>query len=136
MDFQQLSIFCTLLSEKSMTEAANRLQITQPTVSRQLKLLEAELGVDLLERETREISPTVQGQLFFDYAQKILNLVKQAQMAVQSLPQHLEGRHPCVHDQLFRNVSFGAGHLSVFKTKQSIQNQTLLRPRPQYYRFK
>ena len=92
MDLQQLSIFCTLLSEKSMTEAANRLQITQPTVSRQLKLLEAELGVDLLERETREISPTVQGQLFLDYAQKILNLAKQAQMSIQSLPQHLEGQ--------------------------------------------
>lgn len=92
MDLQQLSIFCTLLSEKSMTEAANRLQITQPTVSRQIKLLEAELGVDLLERETREISPTVQGQLFFDYAQKILNLAKQAQISIQSLPQHLEGQ--------------------------------------------
>jgi len=92
MDLQQLSIFCTLLSEKSMTEAASRLQITQPTVSRQLKLLETELGVDLLERETREISPTVQGQLFFDYAQKILNLATQARMSIQSLPQHLEGQ--------------------------------------------
>ena len=75
-----------------MTETASRLQTTQPTVSRQIKLLEAELGVDLLERETREISPTVQGQLFFDYAQKILNLAQQAQMSVQSLPQHFEGR--------------------------------------------
>lgn len=92
MDFQQLSIFCTLLSEKSMTETASRLQTTQPTVSRQIKLLEAELGVDLLERETREISPTVQGQLFFDYAQKILNLAQQAQMSMQSLPQHFEGQ--------------------------------------------
>ena len=72
--------------------AANRLKITQPTVSRQIKLLEAELGVPLFERSSREVKPTVQGQLFFDYAQKILNLVQRAESAVQSISSHLEGR--------------------------------------------
>ena len=91
MDLQQLTTFCVIISDKNMTTAAHRLKITQPTVSRQIKLLEAELGVRLLERGSREIRPTMQGQLFFDYAQKILNLVQKAESAVQSVSDHLEG---------------------------------------------
>ena len=91
MDFQQLAIFCTLLSEKNMTATAHRLKMTQPTVSRQLKLLESELGVDLLDRETREIQPTIQGQILFDYAQKILNLEQKFKTSIQSLSYDLQG---------------------------------------------
>lgn len=91
MDLQQLSTFCTIISEKNMTTTAQRLKVTQPTISRQIRLLENELGVELLERGDRILRPTVQGQLFFEYAQKILNLVHKAERAVQSLPAHLEG---------------------------------------------
>ena len=91
MDFQQLETFCTLISDRNMTVVANRLKITQPTVSRQIKQLEEELGVQLLERNSREIRPTAQGQLFFDYAQKILHLVQKAEMEVKSVHQNLKG---------------------------------------------
>lgn len=91
MDLQQLTTFCVIIADKSMTTAANRLKITQPTVSRHIKLLEAELGVQLLERGGREVKPTVQGQVFFDYAQKILNLVQRAESSVQAVSRHLEG---------------------------------------------
>ena len=91
MDLQQLTTFCVIISDKNMTTAAHRLKITQPTVSRQIKLLEAELGVRLLERGRREVRPTLQGQLFFDYAQKILSLVQKAESAVRSVSDHLEG---------------------------------------------
>ena len=92
MDLQQLSTFCAIVLEKNMTTTAQRLKVTQPTVSRQIKLLENELGVDLIERGERVLRPTLQGQLFFEYAQKILNLVQKAQRAVQSLPVDLEGQ--------------------------------------------
>ena len=74
-----------------MTATAERLKMTQPTVSRQLKLLEAELGVDLLDREMREIRPTIQGQILFDYAQKILNLEQKFKTSIQSLSYDLQG---------------------------------------------
>ena len=74
-----------------MTATARRLKMTQPTVSRQLKLLESELGVDLLDREKREIHPTIQGQILFDYAQKILNLEQKFKTNIQSLSYDLQG---------------------------------------------
>ena len=74
-----------------MTAAGHRLNLAQPTVSRQIRLLEEELGVQLLERGDRAVRLTLKGQLFFEYAQKILSLVQKAQKAVQSLPSSLEG---------------------------------------------
>ena len=92
MDLNQLVTFCTIITNQNMTTAAERLKLTQPSVSRQIKMLEAELGVRLLERGKKGIVPTIQGQILFDYARKILNLVKKAETMVQSVPQHLEGR--------------------------------------------
>ena len=74
-----------------MTGAASRLKVTQPTVSRQIKLLEEELGVELLDRGERVTRPTVQGQIFYEYARQILNLVQRAEAAVRSFSSHLEG---------------------------------------------
>lgn len=91
MDFQQLSTFCIIVSEKSMTAAAERLKISQPTVSRQIRLLEEELGVQLLNRTERSITPTPQGQLFYEYAHKIIDLSKQAELAVQSVTAQFQG---------------------------------------------
>ena len=86
MDLNQLSVFCAIIAEKNMTSAAERLKVSQPTVSRHIKLLEEELGVALFDRKDRELLPTVQGQIFFGYAQKILNLAHKAAQSVQSLP--------------------------------------------------
>ena len=80
-----------VLSEKNITKAAERLKLSQPTVSRQLKALESELSARLFLRDPRDIRPTLQGQLFFDYAQKILNLADKARISIQSLPFQLEG---------------------------------------------
>ena len=55
MDIRVLHYFVTLVQTKSITNAAITLHITQPTLSRQLKELEGELGTILFHRGSREI---------------------------------------------------------------------------------
>ena len=91
MNHQQLTTFCTVLGEGSMTAAADKLFLTQPAVSQQIRNLEEDLGVNLLERGVRKVKPTLQGQLLFDYARKILHLTQQAEVAIQTMSQELSG---------------------------------------------
>ena len=91
MNLQQLTTFCTVLSEGSMTAAADKLYLTQPAVSQQIRNLEDELGVELLERGVRRVKATLQGQLLYDYAKRILNLTQQAEVAIQTMSQEVAG---------------------------------------------
>lgn len=91
MNLQQLTTFCTVLSEGSMTAAADKLFLTQPAVSQQIRNLEEEMGVNLLVRGVRQIKPTLQGQLLYDYAKRILHLTQQAEVAIQTISQEISG---------------------------------------------
>ncbi|WP_251424419.1 LysR family transcriptional regulator [Veillonella agrestimuris] len=75
MELRVLEYFVVTATEKSMTKAAQRLHITQPTLSIQLKELEEELGTTLLERTNRGIMLTHDGEYFFSKAKEILSLV-------------------------------------------------------------
>jgi len=91
MDIQQLTTFCTVVSEGNMTAAAARLSVTQPAVSQQIRNLEEEFGVPLLVRGVRTVRLTVQGQLLYNYARRILNLTQNVQNALQNISDDLEG---------------------------------------------
>lgn len=91
MNLQQLVTFSTVVSEGSMTAAAEKLFLTQPAVSQQIRNLEEELGIGLLDRGARHARPTVQGQLLYDYAKRIIQLTQQAQAAVQTMAEGAEG---------------------------------------------
>ena len=91
MDIQQLMTFCTVISEGSMTAAANKLSVTQPAVSQQIRSLEKELGVKILVRGVRTIRLTVQGQLLYNYAKKILDLTQKVELSIHNMSDELEG---------------------------------------------
>ncbi len=91
MNLQQLTTFCTVVSEGSMTAAADKLFLTQPAVSQQIRNLEDEVGCELLLRGVRSVKPTLQGQLLFDYAKRILHLTQQAEVALQAMSTELSG---------------------------------------------
>ncbi len=91
MNLQQLSTFCKVISEGSMTAAADKLFLTQPAVSQQIRALEEELGVPLLVRGVRQVKPSMQGQLLYEYAKKILHLTQQAEVAIHTISQELAG---------------------------------------------
>lgn len=91
MNFQQLTTFCTVLSEGSMTAAAEKLFLTQPAVSQQIRNLEEELTVELLVRGSRQAKATAQGQILYDYAKRIIALNQQAQVAIQTIGEAIQG---------------------------------------------
>ena len=91
MDFQNLQTFCTVISEGSMTAAASKLSITQPAVSQQVRQLEKDFGVKLLSRNARKIKPTVQGQIFYETSNRILDLIQNARNSIQAISLNLSG---------------------------------------------
>ncbi len=91
MNFQQLSTFVTVVSEGSMTAAAEKLFLTQPAVSQQIRNLEEEAKCELLVRGVRKVKPTLQGQLLYDYSKRILQLTQQAEVALQAMSTELVG---------------------------------------------
>lgn len=77
MDFKQLRYFCVIAQEKSITKAAEKCYIAQPSLSQSIANLEKELGVKLLDRASRGISLTQAGEVFYRYATGVLQEEKQ-----------------------------------------------------------
>lgn len=73
MDMRQLRSFVQIVELGSITAAAERLQIAQPALSRQVQALEDELGVPLLRRHGRGVIPTEEGHTLADRARQILD---------------------------------------------------------------
>lgn len=75
MDLRVLNYFLTVAREKTISRAAEVLHLSQPTLSKQLKDLEIELGVELFKRGNREITLTEDGVYLQNRGQEILSLV-------------------------------------------------------------
>jgi DNA-binding transcriptional LysR family regulator len=73
LDLGQVRSFVVLASELNFSRAARRLNITQPPLSRQIKLLEQHLDVTLVERTSRRVVLTAAGMAFLAEAQKLLD---------------------------------------------------------------
>jgi DNA-binding transcriptional LysR family regulator len=77
MDTRQLAAFCAVVDRKSFSQAAERLGVTQPAVSLQVRALEERLGRQLLDRSGRRVEPTEAGKRLYRRAQRILQLEEQ-----------------------------------------------------------
>jgi DNA-binding transcriptional LysR family regulator len=77
MDTRQLHAFCTVVERRSFSQAAERLGVTQPAVSLQVRSLEKRLGTQLLDRSGRRIEPTEAGLRLYRGAQRLLQLEEQ-----------------------------------------------------------
>jgi LysR family transcriptional regulator, transcriptional activator of the cysJI operon len=74
MDTRQLRAFCEVVERKSFSQAAERLGVTQPAVSLQVRSLEKRLGTQLLDRSGRRVEPTEAGMRLYRGAQRLLQL--------------------------------------------------------------
>jgi DNA-binding transcriptional LysR family regulator len=77
MDTRQLAAFCAVVERRSFSQAAERLGVTQPAVSLQVRALEKRLGTQLLDRSGRRVEPTEAGLRLFRGAQRLLQLEEQ-----------------------------------------------------------
>lgn len=82
---QQLKGFCAVVETRSISNAAARLNLTQPTVSLQVQSLERDLRVTLLERRGPKIDLTHEGKLLYELARPLVE-------GLTSLDQHFEAR--------------------------------------------
>jgi len=82
----RLSCFIAVAEELHFGRAAERLHMTQPPLSRQIQQLEAELGVQLIDRTTRTVTLTPAGVAFLPDARRILQLAEGAAQTVKRVP--------------------------------------------------
>jgi DNA-binding transcriptional LysR family regulator len=72
-DLRRLQYFLAVARERNFTRAADRLHVAQPALSRQVRLLEQELGVELLHRTTHEFELTEAGQFLLERGPALLS---------------------------------------------------------------
>lgn len=82
MELRVLQYFLAVAREQNISAAAQSLHLTQPTLSRQLKELEEELGKQLMVRGNRKITLTEEGMLLRKRAEEILELVDRTEQEV------------------------------------------------------
>lgn len=76
MDFRQLEYFCTISKLKNFTRTAETLHVSQPSVTKAIKALEAELKLTLIDRRQKHISLTNEGKAFLLHAEQIMKSVE------------------------------------------------------------
>src|SRR3954447_17541014 len=82
MNIQQLQYFLATARHGSFSAAAEALHLAQPSLSEQVRRLEAELGVDLLARAGRGVALTEAGRAFLPAAERVLEALEEARGAV------------------------------------------------------
>jgi DNA-binding transcriptional LysR family regulator len=85
MNLHQIHVFYEVASARSFTAVATKLNLTQPAVTWQVKRLEENYGVTLLDRTGRRVSLTEEGTILFDFAGRILRLAREADEALADL---------------------------------------------------
>ena len=92
MDLRQLRYFAQIAESGNVSRAAEVLRIAQPSLSQQMRNLEDELGVELLFRHARGVTPTELGLKFYEHARRILQEVERAKEVVRSQATSPSGR--------------------------------------------
>lgn len=91
MDIRTLSYFAAVAEELNITKAAEKLKMSQPPLSSQIKALEQELNTQLFIRGKRHLRLTESGQLLYRRAKEILNLTDKAASEIISMSRGMTG---------------------------------------------
>lgn len=107
MDIRVLRYFLTVAREESFSKAAESLYLSQPTLSRQIKDMEDELGVRLLTRTNRNVILTPEGQRLRKRAQEIVDLMDRTQEEFAHLDGEVAGdiHIGCGETQIMREIA-------------------------------
>jgi DNA-binding transcriptional LysR family regulator len=91
MEIRQLNYFIAVAEERHFGRAAKRLHMAQPPLSQQIRQLEEQLGVRLLDRTTRRVDLTAAGQVLLDRGRRIINEVEALKADVYQVGQGATG---------------------------------------------
>lgn len=105
-ELDSLRLFVRLCETKSFSQAARELGTKQPAASKRLRALEAELGVTLLERNTRGLRPSAAGALFYPQCKRWLE-------EIESVQERLLSAKKGVHGPLKLSVPVSIGQVHV-----------------------
>jgi LysR family nitrogen assimilation transcriptional regulator len=92
MELKQLDYFLGVAESGSFSKAAIRLSVARPILSRQIKLLESELRVELLYRNGRGVVVSEAGKVLEAHARSVVGLVEKAQSEIGSMKAEPRGR--------------------------------------------
>ena len=112
MELRVLKYFLVVAREQNITNAAEVLHITQPTLSRQLKELEDELGIQLLVRGNKSVSLTEDGLLFRKRAEEIVELADKTVLDMKYTKENITG-----------DVYIGSGETDGIRSVVRIMNE-------------
>jgi DNA-binding transcriptional LysR family regulator len=91
MDTLQLKLFISVSQTLNFTQTASEFFMTQPTVSNYIKSLENSIGVKLLNRDSRSVSLTPEGQEFVGYASQMLTIQMEAENRLRNISEGARG---------------------------------------------
>src|SRR5437588_9165056 len=92
MEIHQLRYFVAVADEGSFSRAAVKVRVAQPSLSQQIRKLEAEIGQRLFDRLPRSVVLTEAGRCFIDYARQILASIGDARRCVDELKDAVTGK--------------------------------------------
>lgn len=104
MDIRTMQYFLAVIREGTISAAAESLHVAQPSLSRQMKDLEEELGVTLFERGNRKITLTEEGQVLRRRAEELVRLMQLTQEEIAQVKHRLTG-----------SIRIGAGESQAFR---------------------
>ena len=91
MELRVLHYFTAVAKEESITRASEMLHLSQPTLSRQLKELEEELGITLMIRGSKKTTLTEEGRLLYKRAQEIIDLAQKTEAEIRQSDDFIGG---------------------------------------------
>ena len=92
MEIHQLRYFVAVADEGNFSRAAAKVRVAQPSLSQQIRKLEAEIGQRLFDRLPRSVVLTEAGRCFIDYARQILASIGDARRCVDELKDAVTGK--------------------------------------------
>lgn len=92
MELKHIEYFLVLANELNFSQAAKKLHISQPPLSRHIKALEKEMGTLLFDRDTQSVKLTKEGELFYEEAKALFSQVKGALHKVKSIVKNMPAK--------------------------------------------
>ncbi|HCK87175.1 MAG TPA: LysR family transcriptional regulator [Erysipelotrichaceae bacterium] len=91
MDIRTMQYYLAVVREGTISAAAEALHVAQPSLSRQMKELEEELGVSLFERGNRKITLTEEGMVLRRRAEEMIRLMRMTEEEISEIRNHMSG---------------------------------------------